>query len=95
MKISSLLVMVLILFFGVSCASTYENEHHHYLGIKGAMARDRYSVAVLDIIEFEKKYPNSKYLCELLPIHIAWRKDKDLEVKDIENRFHRKCESRL
>lgn len=94
MNTTSLVAVFLILFFGASCASTYENEHQHYLGIKGAMAKDKYSVAVLDIIEFEKKYPNSKYLCELIPIHIAWRKDKDLDVKDIENRYHEKCESK-
>lgn len=80
-----------ILFLGISCATTYENEHQHYLGIKGAMARDRYSVAALDILEFEKRYPNSDYLCELLPIHIAWKKDKNLNSKDIETKYDKKC----
>lgn len=86
-------IILIILTFFVSCASTYENEDQHYLGIKGAMVKDRYSVAVLEIMKFKEKYPNSRYLCELLPIQIAWRKDKGLDISENEKEFNEKCNS--
>jgi len=43
------------------------------------------------IIEFEKKYPESDMLCELLPIHIAWRKDRGYTTEEIEKRYKKKC----
>jgi len=83
------LVIISILVTG--CATTYKNESQHYLGIKSILSREQYSLAVVEIIEFEKKYPESDMLCELLPVHIAWRKDRGYTTKEIEKRYKKKC----
>lgn len=83
--------LAMILIFVSGCATVYKNEDQHYLGIKSILARDQYSLAVVEIIEFENKYPKSEKLCELLPIHIAWRKDRGYSTEEIEKRYKEKC----
>nr|BDT28440.1 hypothetical protein BHI3_19060 [Bacteriovorax sp. HI3] len=84
-------LIISIFAFTCSCSTIYKNEHQHYLGIKSAMAKDRYSLAVKEIMEFKDKYPESNYLCELLPIQIAWKKDRNMDASKEESEFTVKC----
>jgi len=94
MKKTIKLTIYLIIFVAFfSCASpyTYENEHQYYLGIRAAMAKDQYSLATARIIELEKDFSNSRYLCELYNIQIAWKNDQKLDVREVEEKYQKKC----
>lgn len=49
------------------------------------------TLAVKEIMEFKDKYPESSYLCELLPIQIAWKKDRKMDASGEENEFKVNC----
>lgn len=55
------------------------------------MAKDRYSVAVVEIYKFEKLYPDSEYLCELYQIQVAWRSNMGYDADDIREKRKQKC----
>ena len=83
--------LAILLIFVLSCSTVYQNEHQHYLGIKSILAREQYSLAVVEIIDFEKKYPESKNICELLAIHLAWKKDRGYSTEEIDKKYNDKC----
>lgn len=85
--------LIVILCSIVSCATTYKNDHQYYLAIKAAMAKDQYAGAVAKIINMKKQFPDSPYLCELLPIEIAWRKDHSYDTESQEKFFLRNVKS--
>ena len=84
MKFISFLLLVLV----VSCTSTPKRtEAEYYLMIKGMMAGHHYSSANLEIIEFEKKYPKSDNICELLKIRLAYHQRQDLDTDELRNAY--------
>ena len=88
-------ILLLVILVLTSCSSVkYKNEHQHYIGIRSFIAKDRYSLAYLEIMKFQEKYPNSRYICELYNFEIAVAKDRDYSerhIKDIEKRYDNKC----
>ncbi len=94
MNIKLFLFYIVTFILVSSCATTYQNEHQHYIGIKSHIEKDHYSLATLEIMKFQENYPNSRYICELYNFEIAVGRDRDFNDKfmtDIEKRYDNKC----
>jgi len=86
------LLMLSCLFIG--CMSGRLTEDERYLLIKSNLAQERYSAAANKAREFEKDFPNSRYLCELWNTQIAtYRKGNccDFFLKQAEDNYKSKC----
>jgi uncharacterized protein (DUF2344 family) len=88
------LILVILLICSACSSVKYDNENQHYIGIKSLIAKDYYSKAILEIYDFQEKYPNSRYICELYNFEIAYEKDRDFSdkhIQKIEKLYNEKC----
>lgn len=94
-KITRIILGALLIFLVCGCATEPKNEDEAYLQIKGAMAGDRYSYAASKIYIFEKKYPESRYTCELLQILVAYEKNSNLNPNKSQKQYDEKCTKKV
>lgn len=85
-----LIVLVTAMLCG-ACATTQKSEDEYLQLINGALAQDRYSLAATKIMDFQKQYPNSKHICRVLPVLIAYKKNSGLKFSESENEYDQKC----
>ena len=88
------ILLLIFPYFFMSCVSGKLTEDERYLLIKTDLANSRYSFASNKAREFEKDFPESRYLCELWNIQIAYYKEVNCcnyALKQAEENYKSRC----